>query len=193
MVSITKIGWEWGGVWFRNEENGRELDDGTDEVARWRFNFRWPIVENSLVPIVDVVQEFFFAGYEDCAVIRPNYGWGAPAGANSFNYHHAATRFHARDHLDMDGKSREAGQKRKLHLFSVRESFDRSKERSELINARVWKRGFLKASLSRGRSCIIAVKVSALPFRHFTHRETIVLRVVLSLTTANLCCTKART
>ena len=38
---------------------------------------------------------------------------------------------------------------------------------------------------------IIGVKVSALRLRQTTHLETIVLRTVLSLTTANRCCTNA--
>ena len=76
------------------------------------------VVEDLLVRIADVIHEFFFAGYQVCALVRPNYGWGAPAGAKPFNSHHAATRVHARDHLEVDGTSREAS-KKKPHLFSV--------------------------------------------------------------------------
>ena len=50
----------------------------------------------------------------------------------------------------------------------------------------------LKASLSRDNSDTIEVKVLAVRLRHVRHRETDVLCVVLSLTIANLCCTKAR-
>ena len=35
-----------------------------------------------MVPIVDVVQEFFLDGYGICAVVRPNYGWGARRAQN---------------------------------------------------------------------------------------------------------------
>ena len=101
------------------------------------------VVEDLLVPTADVVHEFFFAGYEVCAVVRPNYGCGAPARAKPFNSHHAATRVQARDHLEVDGTSREAGKKKAPSFLS--RSFDRYKERSEIFNARVRKRGFFES------------------------------------------------
>ena len=93
--------------------------------------------------LVDVVHEFFYTGYEICAVVRPNYGWGAPVGAKPFNPHHAAPRVHARDQFEVDSTSREAG-KKKAPSF-LRRSFDRYKERSEIINSRVRKRGFFES------------------------------------------------
>ena len=42
MLSIPKIGLKWGGVLFRIEKDGRELDNGMGEDARWRLYFRWP-------------------------------------------------------------------------------------------------------------------------------------------------------
>ena len=100
------------------------------------------IVEDLVVPIVDVVQEIYFASYEICAVVRPTYRWGAPAVAKLFDSHDAATRVHARDHLEVDGTSREAC-KKKAPSFLCR-SFDRYEENSMPVFDNV---GCLKASL----------------------------------------------
>ena len=64
-------------------------------------------------------------------------------------------------------------------------------ERTEVVNASVREGGLLKASLSRGRSAIIGLRVSARRLRQVTHCITIVLRGVLSLTLANCCCNNA--
>ena len=52
------------------------------------------------------------------------------------------------------------------------------------------KGGSLKASLSRGRSAITGVTVSALRLRHVTHLETIVLKVARSFTQQDVAVSK---
>ena len=64
--------------------------------------FQECIVEALLGPIVDAVQEFFFTSNEVWAIIEANYGWDAPMGTKQFNSHYAATRVHARHHLEVD-------------------------------------------------------------------------------------------
>ena len=49
------------------------------------------------------------------------------------NISNAATRVHARDHLEVDGSSHEAGKTEAPSFFG--RSFDRYKERSKVINA----------------------------------------------------------
>ena len=125
--------------------------------------------------------KFLFTGHEVCAIVWSKDRRVAPTGVNPFNPRHASTGVHTRNHLEVNGSSREARNPDLLHSFwdlsgiliFFNRSFDRCKKWSKVINARVRERRFLEGELSRGKSDIIVVRVSALRLRHVTHRETI--------------------
>ena len=89
----------------------------------------------------------------------------------------------------MDSSRNQAGKQESPSFFC--RPFNGNVERTEVVNASIRERGSLKASLSRGRSAIIGLRVSARRLRQVTHRRKIVLRAALSLTMANCCCTNA--
>ena len=100
------------------------------------------VVEGLLVPIVNVVQKFFFAGDKVRPIVGPDDGWDAPAGAEPLDSHHAAAGVHTWDHLEVDGPSREAGEKKSPSFFG--RSLDRYEKGSKIIDASVGKWGFLE-------------------------------------------------
>ena len=143
-----------------------------------------------LVPVQNVVREFFFSSNEVGGIVRPNSARTPRRSTNlSIPKTQLLVSINSRYYFEVDSASIKASKNESPSFF--RRPLNRNIKRSKVIDPVLGNGGGLNASLPCRTSAIISVNVSAVRLRHVTHFNWIDLNVSRSFRFEKFCCVRA--